>query len=287
MKPNSLPIIGAVFSIVFWIMDSIIDVLLFGENESILESLVSPEPVELWMRTLVVVLLIAFSFFARYLLKLQINASNELVEYKNQLEETVDLRTNELRSKNEELQNEIEIRKKAEKTLEEIAITDPLTKLYNRRKFSEVLRYEIERERRYKSGLLLIMCDIDNFKSINDKYGHSAGDEVLKRFSQIVQTSIRKSDSLARWGGEEFILLISNTEPDKALFIAEKIRKIIETTEFKLADGVTASFGVTSYEGSDSEESLIARADKALYKAKENGRNRVEVYNSADSKSGI
>jgi len=287
LKPNLLPILGAVLSIFFWIIDSIIDVLLFGEEESILESLFSPELVELWMRTIVIFLLITFSFYARYLLKLQINASNELIKHKNQLEETVDLRTTELQSKNIELQNEIKIRIKAEETLEEIAITDPLTLLYNRRKFNEILKYEIERERRYKSGLLLILCDIDNFKKINDKYGHNTGDEILKTFSQVMKNSIRKSDSIARWGGEEFILLISNADSDKAIFIAEKLRKTIEETEFKPVNSVTASFGATFFEGNDSEESLIARADKALYRAKDKGRNLVEVYNSGNTNSGV
>lgn len=283
MKPASLPILSVVFSIVFWSMDSIIDVLVFGENESILKNFIAPEPLELWMRILVVTLLVIFSFYAKYLLTLQIKASIELEKYKDDLEVIVELRTKELLSKNKELQNEIVIRKNTEQALEEIAITDPLTFLYNRRKFNEMLKHEIVRERRYKSGLLLIMCDIDNFKKINDTYGHNAGDEVLKTVATIMRSAIRKSDLIARWGGEEFILLISNTDIDWAVVIAEKLRKLIEDADFKVVDKVTASFGLAFFEGDDTGESLVSHADKALYKAKQGGRNAVEIYNAAMS----
>ena len=279
MKPTLLPFLGTFLSLIFWIVDSIIDFLVFSEGESVIHSIFFPEPVELWMRILVVFLLVTFSFYAKYVLNQQLHSQKALEKYKNELEQIVDLRTVELQSKNEALQGEIEVRKKVEKALEEIAITDPLTLLYNRRKFTELLSYEIERERRYKSGLFLIMCDIDHFKAINDNYGHGVGDEVLKTFSNIIKNSIRMSDSVARWGGEEFIVLVTNTEVDRAILIAEKLRKLVEDTKFKKVEKVTASFGVAWYEGGDTQETLIGRADKALYKAKSSGRNSVEVIN--------
>jgi len=116
-----LPVLALVLSVVFWFIDSIIDVLVFEESESILENFLSPEPVELWMRVLVVLLLFGFSFYARYLLAKQINASMELEKYKNELEEMVGLRTKEIEFKNAELEAEIKLRKKMEKTLEKIA----------------------------------------------------------------------------------------------------------------------------------------------------------------------
>ena len=221
------------------------------------------------MRVLVIILLISFSIFAKYLLEKQIVATNKLTLYKNNLESIVNIRT-------QELKDEIEIRKKAEIALEKAATTDPLTSLFNRRKFNEIIKHEIEREHRYKGGLFLILCDIDKFKDINDKYGHNTGDEVLKTFSKTIKTIIRKSDVVARWGGEEFIFLISNSDIGSAQDIADKLRKLVQDTDFKVVDSVTASFGVSFFKESDDEVSLIDRADKALYQAKKNGRNRVE-----------
>lgn len=270
MKPDSLPILAVVFSAFFWVVDSFIDTFIFDEGETLSESFFSPEPVELWMRILVIVLLVSFSFYTRYLLTQQTNISKELDQYKNHLEKTVSLRT-------QELKDEIEIRKLTETALREIATTDPLTLLFNRRKFSEVAEYEIDRESRYRSGLSLIMCDIDEFKKVNDKYGHKVGDEVLKTFAKILQGSTRKSDVVARWGGEEFVVLISNTDPKLAPDIADKLRTSIEQTDFKIVGKVTASFGVAFFEENDNEETLISRVDQALYQAKGNGRNCVEV----------
>jgi predicted signal transduction protein with EAL and GGDEF domain len=201
LRPNSLPQLAVFLSIFFWIFDSIVDVLVFEEGESIREALFSPEPMELWMRVLVISLFMLSSFYAKYLLNVQTNLSNELLKHKKELEQTVTLRTQELESKNQVLQNEVSIRKKAEEALKELASKDPLTTLYNRRKFSELLKHEIERELRYKDGLALIMCDLDKFKHINDTYGHNSGDEVLKRFSHVAKNVVRAADIVARWGG--------------------------------------------------------------------------------------
>lgn len=276
-SPDALPAMAALLSVIFWISDAIVDVVVFGEQGSIIENVVSPEPVEFWMRVLVVSLFIAFSFYARRLLKSQINASNELSAYKKNLEKIVDDRTNELRIKNTELIHEIKIRKEIESRLEALASTDPLTQLYNRRKFDEILSYEISRDLRYRTGLSLIMCDIDHFKQINDRYGHEVGDTVLKQFSQKIAGSIRRSDLFARWGGEEFALLITNTDGTLAGPIAQKIRKMIETVVFDVVGRVTASFGVAILTGQDDAASFVRRADGALYQAKEAGRNCVVI----------
>jgi len=276
-KPNSLFSIALIFSIVFWLIDSSIDVIVFSEEESIVESLFSPEPVELWMRLFVIFMFIVFSYYSKYLLILQKHTFNELQELKDNLIDLVDERTAELNDRNELLQNEIKIRKETEEKLKIIAITDPLTELYNRRKFNEILSYEIVRDRRYRSGLSVILCDIDHFKKINDTYGHDTGDRVLKQFAQTISQSIRDSDLLARWGGEEFILLIINAEPEMAKLVAEKIRKITEETEFEVVKNLTISLGIASLTADDNEESLINRADNALYEAKNNGRNCLVV----------
>lgn len=229
------------------------------------------------MRLLVVALLVFFSFYARYSLSAQLKATEELNTYKEHLEHMVEDRTRELETKNELLEMEIFIRKKTEEELQLLAITDPLTNLYNRRKFSELLNMEIQRERRYKTGLALILCDLDHFKTINDHFGHEVGDAVIKIFAQTSKENIRETDILARWGGEEFIFLIPATDLDSTLAIAEKLRSATEKITLPPVGHIAASFGVTQFDDSDQVESFIKRADDALYLAKNKGRNCVEV----------
>ena len=121
------------------------------------------------------------------------------------------------------------------------------------------------------------MFDIDHFKKINDTYGHTTGDIVLKEIAQVVTETIRKYDIVARWGGEEFVILVPNSKAEETALMAEKIRETIEKYAFTEAGTVTCSFGVTEYKDGDSIDSLVTRADEALYKAKEQGRNRVET----------
>jgi len=275
--PKVLPIIGVILSMFFWIADSIIDIVFFGGDKSVFDSIVAPEKVELWMRFLVVILLVGFSYYAKYMLTLQTKAASELNQYKNKLEKLVKERTKELNFKNEQMRNEIETRIKAEKKLERLATTDPLTTLYNRRKFNQVLKVEIERNKRYNRGLSLMLCDIDYFKKINDKHGHDVGDDVLKEIATILKGALRKTDLIARWGGEEFIFLLPNTQADQAMEIANKIRQLIEASEFPLVNKITASLGVAFLGVGDDELELVKRADTALYKAKEKGRNLVEI----------
>lgn len=136
----------------------------------------------------------------------------------------------------------------------------------------------MERDRRYQTGLSLVFCDIDRFKRINDEHGHDVGDGVLRLFAQTLKSSVRKSDIVARWGGEEFVLLLVNTTPEIAGVMAEKLRMEIEACDFPTVGKVTASFGATRLLDGDNLGTLIKRADVALYKAKKNGRNRVEMW---------
>jgi diguanylate cyclase (GGDEF)-like protein/PAS domain S-box-containing protein len=161
--------------------------------------------------------------------------------------------------------------------LEELSVTDSLTGLANRLKFDEVLSYSIDRAKRYKVGLSVIMFDIDHFKKINDKYGHLCGDDVLKTIAKIGKESVRTSDIVARWGGEEFIILQPDIPANKAPVLAERLRQAIESHNFEKVGRVTASFGVTNFKEDDTDDSFIKRVDDALYLAKKNGRNRVEV----------
>ncbi len=158
-----------------------------------------------------------------------------------------------------------------------IASTDNLTQLSNRFQFNILFEQEIKNTQRNDSSLSLIFIDLDHFKNINDTYGHDIGDLVLKEFATVLQDNVRNSDILARWGGEEFILLLPNTPLDKAIEVAEGIRKKIEDYDFNDNGKLTCSLGISTFHQEDNEKTLVKRADEALYKAKSNGRNRVEV----------
>ncbi len=155
-----------------------------------------------------------------------------------------------------------------------LASTDSLTGAYNRFKFTELFTVELQRALRYGGGFVLIMLDIDHFKRINDGFGHSAGDLVLKELTQLVRDLTRSTDVMTRWGGEEFMILAPDGCAAGAA-LAEKLRGAIEGHRFPGVPKVTASFGVSEYMSGDTLESLCARVDKALYRAKNEGRNRV------------
>ena len=161
-----------------------------------------------------------------------------------------------------------------------LATTDGLTELYNHRYFQDMMKQQIEQCKRYNSKFSLIMIDIDYFKKFNDKFGHQAGDAVLKQVALILKKNTRISDYVCRYGGEEMAIILPNTAYEETLKNAERIRKAVEETPFKLSltqEGqVTISLGIASYNGDDeTAQDIIKRADNALYKAKENGRNQV------------
>lgn len=153
---------------------------------------------------------------------------------------------------------------------------DYLTGIYNRLMFNELLEAELQRARRYNCELSLIMFDLDHFKLVNDTYSHNMGDHVLKEVAQLVSDNIRAHDIFARWGGEEFMVLIPKSDQSHAAALSEKLRSICEAHDFGNGLHVTASFGVTQFNSNDNSESFIARTDKALYLAKNSGRNRIE-----------
>lgn len=159
--------------------------------------------------------------------------------------------------------------------LQQLASTDVLTGTYNRRHFNEVLQAELAQAKRYTKPLSLILFDIDHFKKINDTYGHQVGDDVLHKLAELVSGSIRDADIFARWGGEEFTILITDNESLSSHRLAEKLRELIESYPFADIGKVTCSFGVTEYQAGDDLKSIIKRADDNLYRAKGEGRNRV------------
>lgn len=180
------------------------------------------------------------------------------------------------------IKKELRIQELIEK-LEELASKDTLTQLYNRRFFYESAIKMIAHSKRYNKPVSIIMLDIDHFKSVNDRYGHKAGDEVLKELAQIMQNRRRKSDMVVRLGGEEFAILLPETSKEQAYKIAQQLRQTIEKNRVNLSDGntiyFTASMGISSVD-MDKESDIdaaLSRADKVLYKAKESGRNNVQT----------
>ena len=164
--------------------------------------------------------------------------------------------------------------------LEKLSRTDPLTKLNNRRAFIQQLEMAISRKDRFPYKFSILMIDLDHFKKVNDTYGHDMGDKVLVSLAKIFQESLRTIDTSARWGGEEFVVLLVNTKPDKAKQVANKLRKKLNEVIFNGPQGesfsVSFSCGIAGHRESEKYEQMLARADKALYRAKEKGRNYVE-----------
>lgn len=228
---HHLSYLGIAIAVFFWLFDSSLDVLIFKESENYIDSLLQPEPMELWMRLVVVSLIIGFGLYAQ-----------------------------------------IMIRK-----LEDLASRDHLTGIFNRRMFYQFFTYEINQAKRQNTALSIIMFDIDCFKYINDVWGHHEGDRVLNHICQIIQQEIRKTDLFARWAGDEFMILANHMQASEMQLLAEKIRKAIEADYSDAKFNVTISLGITQLQNTDSEETMIARADKALYQAKDSGRNQAVV----------
>jgi len=160
-----------------------------------------------------------------------------------------------------------------------LALTDGLTQLYNRRHTSDTLDAEVARSNRYGTPLSVLICDIDHFKSVNDRFGHNAGDEVIRQVAKVLAASIRRIDLAGRWGGEEFVILLPSTAAGGAAVVAERIRAGIEALSPVEGgpDRVTVSVGVAEQGRRMSAVELIEQADKSLYRAKQRGRNRVEL----------
>jgi diguanylate cyclase (GGDEF)-like protein len=173
--------------------------------------------------------------------------------------------------------------------LEELSVRDPLTGLYNRRKFHEFLRYEIIRAERHRQGFSVIMIDLDNFKYINDTFGHPIGDMVLKELTAMLGEGLRRGDVLARMGGDEFAIILPETPAASGLQVANKLHQTLIGREFELPVGKirsTASFSMVSYpEDGKTEEDIYTAMDVVLYKAKKHGKNQVMTAESEEDRS--
>jgi len=193
----------------------------------------------------------------------------------------------QLEHSNEKLSKANHLLLQANHKLKRLAATDTLTLLFNRRYIDMVLKRETERRNRYRLPLSLVMIDVDHFKRINDTHGHGAGDNALKQVASILNDCARTADLTARYGGEEFIIVLPQTDPESALVFAERARTAIADADFELQPEVTVkltiSLGISGVNSNDSAVNaaqLVSDADKALYQAKQNGRNC--IVNASD-----
>ena len=261
-SPIAMPFLGLLSGVFIWVLDAYIDVYILDEEQSLLGNIFHPEATELWMRSLIILVLFSLGMFARRSIIKHIELDKKLFNYQKELEQQVALRTAELTEKSHQLQI--------------IANQDPLTHLANRRKFNEDLTREFERFQRHGKDFSIILLDIDYFKKINDQFGHNTGDDVIVLFAEKLSETCRRTDTVARWGGEEFIILSIETDLNQALLQSKKIMHVIRSTDFPEIGKITTSIGISCNVNHHSPEDIINHADKALYKAKENGRDRIE-----------
>jgi diguanylate cyclase (GGDEF)-like protein/PAS domain S-box-containing protein len=172
--------------------------------------------------------------------------------------------------------------KKTEDELLRLAATDPLTGAFNRREFTSLADQESQRANRYNRPLAIMMLDLDHFKKLNDTYGHAAGDKALQRFTTLCCNALRTVDVFGRWGGEEFVTLLPETDAEGAVIIAERLRKIVSQNMLVYNNqkiSFTTSIGIAQYRSGElTVEGPLSRADSAVYDAKKAGRNRISVY---------
>jgi len=265
--------VGLAAAALFWIADLLAECHYFHPGRTCLDILLNPEPSRLWIRLLasaiILLLIIQYTILLRHKedTEARLNHSSFLLK-----ELTI-----ELRQKNENLRHEITRRKAMEKQLENLATTDQLTGIYNRRKFDEILDLQIRQEVRYPRGLALLMLDIDHFKDVNDHLGHAAGDEVLKELTQLIEQHKREADDFFRVGGEEFCLITFCINGGSLETTAEKLRQAVSEHAFPKIEHLTISIGVTRFKAGDGYDSLLKRADDAMYLAKQGGRNKVVI----------
>ncbi|NWG39142.1 MAG: GGDEF domain-containing protein [Hydrogenophilaceae bacterium] len=271
-----LPLLGLLVAALFWVLDAIIDVSLFGTHDTFSDALLNPNPHELWMRCVVIVLLLVFAWHARRLGNKLVDSMDLLKEQEHELGNHRDMH-HVLKRQTDELARKVMREASEKEELRKLAYLDPLTGLYNRRRIEEILDASRMTERLSHNGLCVLLCDIDHFKSVNDQFGHFAGDRVLVRIGQLLKDHFRRGDAVGRWGGEEFLVVLPNLTQAEAEVISENFRARVEREYHPPKGKLTVSLGLAMLKPDELTESLLKRADRALMLAKQNGRNRMYI----------
>jgi len=252
VNTDNVPYIGVGFALLYWLTDSLIDVYLYDISLNYFESVFTPSVTQLWLRGFVLLLFMLFSVYIKRMLERQELLENRMNHYADRFDSMVD-----------DLRMEMHERKQAILELEELSSLDSLTHTYNRTKLHQVLRNEITQKYRDDSELSIVMCNIKQFKKINDEFGNKAGDDVLIELSKIIKFNINETDVFARWGGSEFVILMPNTSFTEARVMATKLQGIINDTKFKEVGSITVSFGVSAFDSeSDTADTFVNRSDK-------------------------
>ncbi len=279
-----LPLLGLLVAALYWVLDAFVDVSFFGVHNTFSEALLNPTPVELWTRCVVIILMLSFAWYARKLGIQLADSMNRLKEREQELDNHRDMQ-HVLRRQADELNRQVMRQANQQEVLRKLAYIDPLTGLYNRRRIEEILDASRLTEQLSGTGLGVLLCDIDHFKSVNDAFGHFAGDRILVRIGQLLKDHFRRGDAVGRWGGEEFLVVLPNLTLAEAEVIAENFRAKIERETHPPKGKLTVSLGLAMIRPGETSESLLERADRALMLSKQNGRNRLYICRHADAEA--
>ncbi|MDZ7802556.1 GGDEF domain-containing protein [Thiohalophilus sp.] len=276
-KGRYMPLYGLLSGMLLWLLDAMVDVYVLQVPQTLVENLIFPPLFDIALRSGIIVLMVALGVAARRKLKRQESLQQELLEYKNRLEELIELRAEEVRNPADSVNSEITVLKDRTRDLEEIASIDGLTRFYNRRKFGDLIDYELARQQRYHHSLSLILVDIDRFCEIAAVHGQATSEHVIRSVASRIHSRIRATDIPARWSEDEFAILIPETRQSDARRLAQKLVKAIDGTLIDNFGLVSISCGVTEAQAQDNVEQFTDRCVEAVRLAREGGGNRVEV----------
>jgi len=276
-KGRYLPLYGLLSGMLLWLLDAMVDVHILGVPQTLLENLIYPSTVEAALRMGIIIIMVILGISARNKLKKQESLQKELLEYKNRLEELIDLRAEEVRDPTDSVNSEITVLKDRTRDLEDIATRDGLTQLYNRRKFSDLLEQEIARANRYYHPMSLILVDIDRYSEIVSIHGTAMGEHVIRSVVSHVRRQTRGTDILARWSEDVFAILATETRQADTAKLAAKLMEIMDSTIIDNFGLISISCGITEYRRDDNVDNFTDRSVEALRLAREQGGSQFEV----------
>ena len=276
-KGRYLPLYGLLFGMLLWLLDAMVDVYVLGVPQTLLENLVFPPIYDVALRSGIILLMVILGMAARSKLKRQAALQQELLEYKNRLEELVDLRAEQIRDPADSVNMEIGDLKGRTRDLEDIATIDNVTRFYNRRKFSDMLDHELARQQRYHHALSLIMVDIDRFSEIASVHGEATSEHVIRSVANRIRTRIRTTDIPARWSEDVFAILLLESRQGDAVRLAQQLVEVVDGTLIDNFGLVTISCGVTEVRSREPAVQFTDRGSEALRLARESGGNKVEM----------